>query len=294
MQVELLTDTVAAASPGEKRTHLNEKERKMIRWILIAGVCFICTNALAERTDKDDESAITDPRVQHLSYRFEETGEEIPYALFVPKSYDPDKPAPLIISLHGLGRQYDWLMGYHGLLDAAEAGGYLVVTPLGYTRRGWFGSWRKGLDDRDLSVEGVRSAADVMNVFGLVKRDHNIDDNRIYLWGHSMGGAGTYHLASKYPKIWAGLGVVAPAPNPSTDAAGTLLTIRDIPIIVLQGTEDGLIARTRAWVAQMKNLGMPHVYIEVDGGDHSLFISQNANNMRKVVSFFDIVRKNYR
>ncbi|HJN50712.1 MAG TPA: hypothetical protein QF924_09575 [Pseudomonadales bacterium] len=62
---------------------------------------------------------------------------------------------------------------------------------------------------------------------------------------------------------------------------------------MLQGTEDGLIARTRAWVAQMKNLGMPHVYIEVDGGDHSLFISQNAENMRKVVSFFGIVRKNY-
>ena len=36
------------------------------------------------RTKLDDESSINDPRVQHLSYVFEETGETLPYALFVP------------------------------------------------------------------------------------------------------------------------------------------------------------------------------------------------------------------
>lgn len=108
-----------------------------------------------------------------------------------------------------------------------------------------------------------------------------------------MGGAGTYHLASKYPDLWAGLGVVAPAPHTDSDAAGTLLAIRDVPIIVIQGTEDGLVRRTRAWVAQMKNLGMQHVYIEVEGGDHSLVISQTEENMRKIVGFFTITRKHY-
>ena len=32
------------------------------------------------RTEIDDESSIDDPRVQHLNYIFEETGETIPYA----------------------------------------------------------------------------------------------------------------------------------------------------------------------------------------------------------------------
>ena len=69
------------------------------------------------RTNWDDESSIKDPRIQHLSYIFEETGESIPYALFVPSSYKKDKQISLIVSLHGLTRTYDWLMGYEGLLD---------------------------------------------------------------------------------------------------------------------------------------------------------------------------------
>ena len=44
-----------------------------------------------------------------------------------------------MVSLHGAGRQYDWLMNYAGLLDQAEHHGYVVVTPLGYTRRGGYG-----------------------------------------------------------------------------------------------------------------------------------------------------------
>ena len=98
---------------------------------------FLGSSVLAERQVSDDESNIEDFRVQHRTYTFPPTGETIPYALFIPSSYNEGHPAPLIISLHGRGRTYDWLMGYHGFLDQAEANGYIVVTPLGYIRRGW-------------------------------------------------------------------------------------------------------------------------------------------------------------
>ena len=73
-----------------------------------------------------------------------------------------------------------------------------------------------------------------------------------------------------------------------------LETIKHIPIIVLQGDEDRLAARTRIWVAMMKEIGMEHVYIEVEGGDHSLFISQTPDTLAKLFSFFNIVRKDMR
>ena len=41
-------------------------------------------DALAQREARDNEYAVNDPRVQHRSYVLEETGETIPYALFVP------------------------------------------------------------------------------------------------------------------------------------------------------------------------------------------------------------------
>ena len=146
----------------------------------------------AQREARDNEYAVNDPRVQHRTYVMEETGETIPYALFVPSSYDPAIPAPLMVSLHGAGRQYDWLMNYAGFLDLAEHHGYVVVTPLGYTRRGGYGYRGDSEQDR-------RAEQDVMNVFELVTDELDIDENRIYLWGHSMGGAGTYYLASRYP-----------------------------------------------------------------------------------------------
>ena len=112
---------------------------------LVAALSFLAgapEELLAQREARDDDYAVNDPRVQHRSYVMEETGETIPYALFVPSGYDDASPSPLLVSLHGAGRQYDWLMNYAGLLDLAERDGYVVVTPLGYTglpRRGGYG-----------------------------------------------------------------------------------------------------------------------------------------------------------
>lgn len=246
--------------------------------------------SFADRQASDDEQHIDDPRVQHRSYEFPGTGESIPYAAFVPSSYDSSQGAPLIISLHGLGRSYDWLMGYHGLLDQAEENGYIVVTPLGYTRRGWYGS--RKLDDMQ---DAQRSEQDVMNVLQLMRDEFSVDSNRIYLWGHSMGGAGTYHIAAKYPDIFAGLGVAAPAPEADAPMNNILNKIKHLPIFVLQGDEDTAVPveRTRDWVAKMQELGMQHVYVEIPGGDHSLLISQDTGNMKKFVDFFNIVRRQY-
>jgi predicted peptidase len=264
--------------------------KALLQLALIALTLSTGALCFADRQETDDEQHIDDPRVQHRNYEFPGTGESIPYAVFVPASYDSSQPAPLIVSLHGLGRSHDWLMGYHGLLDQAEAHGYIVVTPLGYIRRGWYGS--RELEDMQ---DAQRSEQDVMNVLQLMRDEFSVDSNRIYLWGHSMGGAGTYHIAAKYPDIFAGLGVAAPAPEADAPMNNILNNIKHLPIFVLQGDEDAAVPveRTRAWVAKMQELGMQHVYVEIPGGDHSLLISQDAVNMQKFVDFFNIVRKQY-
>ena len=254
---------------------------------LVAALSFVAgapAELLAQREARDDEYAVNGPRVQHRSYVMEETGETIPYAFFVPSGYDGENPAPLLVSLHGAGRQYDWLMNYAGLLDLAERDGYVVVTPLGYTRRGGYGYRGDSEQDR-------RAEQDVMNVFRLVTDELNIDAKRIYLWGHSMGGAGTYYLASRYPDIWAGLAAVAGGSMTAdyVDAEA----IRQIPFLVIQGTDDRVVPveRARASVAKMRELGMQHVYIEIPGGDHSLFISRNRKVVGHLFSFFNLVAK---
>ena len=136
-----------------------------------------------------------------------------------------------------------------------------------------------------------------MNVLEIARRDFNIDPDRMYLWGHSMGGAGTYHIAAKYPDLWAALAVAAPAPSPTVGVQPDALEkFKNVPILVLQGDADQSVpvAQTRAWVTRMKAIGMPHVYIEVKGGDHTNFIAKDREMLSKVFSFFNIARKNQR
>ena len=54
------------------------------------------------------------------------------------------------------------------------------------------------------------SEKDVMNVLKMIRKEFNVDERRTYLMGHSMGGAGTFYLASKYPQIWAAVAAIAP------------------------------------------------------------------------------------
>ena len=122
-----------------------------------------------------------DARVQGHTYVFEETGEEMPYALFLPADYDAAREWPLIVALHGLGRPYDWMMGYDGFIDFAERYGYIVVSPLGYSPRGWYGS-------RTLPENlGELSEKDVMNVLEITRDRFRVDESRVYLWGHGTG-----------------------------------------------------------------------------------------------------------
>ncbi len=178
-------------------------------------------------------------------------------------------------------------MGYEGFLDYAEEYGYIVVTPLGYIRRGWYGS-------RPTEIPAIASYSEqnVMNVIGLMRDEFTIDADRLYLWGHSMGGAGTYQIAVNNPSMFATLAVAAPAPRP--DLTPTVLqAVRDVPMLVLQGTNDELVPveQTRRWVAGMRGIGMQHIYVELEGADHTDFIARDRNNMRKIMSFFDIVSK---
>ena len=134
-----------------------------------------------------------------------------------------------------------------------------------------------------------------MNVITLVQDEFNIDENRTYLWGHSMGGGGTYYIASRYPELWAGLGWVGPRGAQRRHARRLRGRGRHPahPVLVIRGSEDATIPveRSRQSVERMKELGMEHPYIEIEGGDHSRFINQSEEVVGMLFDFFNIVAK---
>ena len=146
-------------------------------------------------------------KIQRRTYMFAETGEELPYAVFIPSDASSSKPMPMLLALHGHAYPYDWAMSLDGLLSFAAAHGMLVVAPLGHSETGWYGTPclpRGGVIDK-------LSEADVLNVLDLVEREFEVDPLRRFAWGFSMGGGGALHFALKQPDFFRGIGLVAPA-----------------------------------------------------------------------------------
>ncbi|MCA8964562.1 MAG: alpha/beta fold hydrolase [Planctomycetes bacterium] len=231
-------------------------------------------------------------RAEKRTYFFEDAKQDIEYRLYVPKSYDKEKATPLIVLLHGLGSTPHQVIGYQGITTEAEKRGYIVVAPYGYNSRGWYGSRGEGKEGpffgtrSDPDNLGALSQKDVMNVLGIVEKEFHVDADRVYLMGHSMGGAGTIHLATEFPDRWAALAPLAPALD---DKTSRLEKIRHLPVQLVMGDQDRMVpvAVVRKWAEEMKRLKMDYRYEEIPGGDHVTAIARNAEMITKVFDFFD-------
>ncbi len=230
----------------------------------------------------------TGDHVRH--YWFAEAGEIMPYRVYVPQSYDGTRPFPLIVALHGAGgSESAMIVARNGQMKKlAEKHGYIVASPLGYRPRGGYGRIPKEFSPNPF-LKRVRelSEKDVMNVLKLVRAEYRIDDRRIYLMGHSMGGTGTWRLAAKYPDMWAAIAPVSAGGARPEEI--NLEAMRHIPVLVCHGDRDAKapVENARAMVARMKELGMTYEYWEKRGGTHALL----GESLPRVFAFFNKHKK---
>lgn len=249
--------------------------------------------------------------VEIRTYTFRETGEQLPYSVYVSSKVKKDQKAPLVLALRGFtGTTLTFVRGT--AVDLAEEGGYILVGAIGYNNRAGFGVQAGprpaatpgaapaaappagppgaarpqppmvgGTKETDPARVTAYSEKDVMNVLELVRKEFNVDDRRIYLMGHSQGGGGARHLAEKYPDIWAGVALLAPALFNVQVTADSKIT--KVPLLLAVGEKDSLITSSRDFSQQLKGLAVAHEYIEKPGLDHGTII---MGAMPDVFAFF--------
>jgi predicted esterase len=266
-----------ALYPGERVRNINLGRIEMGGFDATKEIAAAEQLLAAAKGGKDPFAGRTGDFKRH--YVLTAAGETLPYHLYVPASYTPSRPFPLVVALHGLGGSEDSMLSpVYRIPPLADQHGFIVVAPLGYRVDGGYGAFGN-------SRRTQLSEEDVMEVIKLVRQQYKIDDSRIYLVGHSMGGIGTWALGAKYPDLWAAL-----APISGFGVPATVTKMRAIPEIVVHGDADDVVPvnGSRTMVAEMKKLGVEVKYIEVPGGSHT---SVPGPNMAAIFDFFDAHRK---
>ena len=146
-------------------------------------------------------------------------GQKREYLQYAPS--DLGSKRPLIISCHGMNQsaQYQW----NALKDAktlADKEKFVIVLPEGINS-GWDIS-----GDRDINL--------IKDLIAQMKKDFDIDENRVYLSGFSMGGMLTYHAMNKIPDVIAAFAPISGYPMWGFTYTGK----RAIPVIHHHGTGD--------------------------------------------------------
>ncbi len=154
------------------------------------------------------------------------------YRLYVPKNYDPKTPSKFTFMLHGgtgnenapferpndhLENQPSPVPGVVTFEDYADHYNYIVLSPNGWTRSPVWGS-------------GPGEQA-MLHTLNLVKRDYNIDPNRMFIFGNSAGGAGTMNFVLRHGHLFKAMAPTAPGGN-KPFAADLKDPIRDMPALI--------------------------------------------------------------
>ncbi|MCB0264904.1 MAG: prolyl oligopeptidase family serine peptidase [Calditrichaeota bacterium] len=161
------------------------------------------------------------------------------YLLYLPQNYETSKDKwPLMLFLHGAGERGDDLekVKVHGppkLVANGKEFPFVLVSPQ--------------------CPEGMWWSTDVLDaLLNEITENYNIDENRIYVTGLSMGGFGTWALAEKYPHRFAAIAPVCGGGDPAA-----VPTFSHLPVWVFHGAKDNVVPidRSEAMVNELKKNG---------------------------------------
>jgi predicted peptidase len=176
----------------------------------------------------------------------------IRYTISIPASYSPSASAPLILALH---------FGVRGG-DAAGAGGEVVQILIG-PALAELGAIIVAPD----SVRGDWSSPEnekaVNTLLDMILAHYSIDKKKVAVTGFSMGGAGAWHFAEKFPERFSA--AIPVAGRPPTSASGWRL-----PVLAIHSRNDQVVpfGPTQTRIAELQKAGVDASLIALTGITH--------------------------
>jgi len=195
---------------------------------------------LSHKTDRQGASVVAGQRKMKLNRPVAMT---IEYLLSLPDGYGKGgKEWPLMLFLHGAGERGDDVekVKVHGppkLIAQGKSLPFIVVSPQCPSRTSWSSPEQIGV---------------LTALLDEITEKYRVDESRVYLTGLSMGGYGTWALASSYPERFAAI-----APICGGGQTRMARRLRNVPIWAFHGAKDNVVplARSEEMVEAVKKAG---------------------------------------
>jgi polyhydroxybutyrate depolymerase len=210
------------------------------------------------------------------------------YLLHIPPGYDGMKPLPLVFDVHGYTSFASEQMMRSKWDKMADKEGFVLIEPEGVNK-----SWNAGSCCGGNGQDDVKYFRDVV---AKATADLCIDKKRVYVSGHSNGGAMTHRLACEAADIFA-----AAAPVCGWMTISNCNPSRPIPLLSIRGLNDGTVkiegadADVNEWLSndkcgkeQVTTSGVCKTYKSCDAGTqvmdcrprggHDFFYGNNPDN----------------
>jgi predicted peptidase len=181
---------------------------------------------------------------------------EINYLLFLPKNYKAkgEEKFPLMLFLHGAGERGTNLskVAVHGppkIVKDRPDFPFIVVSPQCPNGQTWADDVLLGLLDE-------------------ITKKYNVDENRVYLTGLSMGGYATWSLGLKNPDRFAAIAPICGGgntldvllPNGNKQSA-----LKKLPVWAFQGGKDPIVKpeESERMISLLKEIGNPNTKLTI-------------------------------
>jgi len=177
-----------------------------------------------------------------------------PVAVYVPPSYAPAHPAPLVVFLHGHPQAETSLLAPDYIAKLADATGSIVVAPYG---RGYY-------DFRG-------AIADVYDTVAVAGKAFSIDARKRFLAGYSMGGFSVFEVGPVHADMWSGIMCISGALL-GHDAHAVTAMLSRTPFYVLTGSDDDSIPTSypTATAVFLNASGIPVSFYSQPHGTHRI------------------------
>jgi polyhydroxybutyrate depolymerase len=161
-------------------------------------------------------------------------GLERVYILYVPASYTGSDSVPLVFSFHGAGGTAQYQMESYDFRPMADSAGFLVAYPQGAPVGPGVAVWNIGTDTTRADDIGF-----VQAMIDSLSGRYNINRDRVYATGMSMGGFLSIHLAGRLSGEIAAIAAVAGTMTQGMYESSA--PVHPTPLLQIHGTSDPLV-----------------------------------------------------